>query len=130
MDRIVRNAFGALRLDKKTYDRLFFDDYATADAVLIVVVVSALRLLTAIVLVSYAKARAELVVEKLDVGLLERGERIGLLAIAAFFDQIVPILWILLVGSVITVYQRFALAYREMERLDADERQAKGETSA
>lgn len=50
MDRILRNALGALRLDKRTYDRLFFDDYATADAVLIVVAVSALRLLTAIVL--------------------------------------------------------------------------------
>ncbi len=50
MNRIFRNAFGALRLDRQTYDRLFFDDYATADAVLIVVAVSAMRLLAAIVL--------------------------------------------------------------------------------
>lgn len=50
MDRILRNALGALRLDKRTYDRLFFDDYATADAVLIVVVVSVLRLVAAVVL--------------------------------------------------------------------------------
>lgn len=50
MERIFRNAFGALRLDRRTYDRLFFDDYATADAVLIVVAVSAMRLLAALVL--------------------------------------------------------------------------------
>lgn len=50
MDRIFRNALGALRLDRQTYVRLFLDDYATADAVLIVVAVSVGRLAAALVL--------------------------------------------------------------------------------
>jgi phosphatidylglycerophosphate synthase len=33
-------------------------------------------------------------------------------------------LWILLVGSTVTVAQRFARAYREMERLDTEERES------
>ncbi len=50
MDRIRRNAIGALRLRPQTFSRLLWDDYATADAVLIVVVVSAVRLAAAVVL--------------------------------------------------------------------------------
>ncbi len=50
MDRILRNALGALRLDRQTYVRLFLDDYATADAVLIVVAISVARLVAALVL--------------------------------------------------------------------------------
>lgn len=50
MTRILGNAAGALRLSRNTYRRLLWDEYATADAVLIVVTVSAGRLLTAVVL--------------------------------------------------------------------------------
>ncbi len=74
------------------------------------------------VLVSYAKARAELVVASFDVGILERGERIGILAAGAILGFLVPALWILAIGNTITVAQRFALAYREMERMDEAER--------
>jgi CDP-diacylglycerol--glycerol-3-phosphate 3-phosphatidyltransferase len=77
--------------------------------------------LTASVLVSYSKARAELYVERFDVGLLERGERIGLLAAGAVFDLLLPALWIIAIGSTITAAQRFALAKRELDRLDAEE---------
>lgn len=76
------------------------------------------------VLVSYSKARAELVVETIEVGLLERGERIGLLAAGAILDLLTPALWILWIGSAVTVGQRFALAHREMQRLDAAEPRA------
>ena len=41
------------------------------------------------VLVSYAKARAELEIASFEVGLLERGERIGLLAVGALFGFLV-----------------------------------------
>ena len=78
--------------------------------------------LVATVLVSYAKARAELFVPVLEGGLLERGERIGLLAAGAILGFMVPALWIVAVGATITVVQRFALAYREMEELDASSR--------
>lgn len=75
------------------------------------------------VLVSYAKARAELEVEAFEVGILERGERVGLLAAGALFGVMIPVLWIIAIGSTITVVQRFALAYREMERKDRAERE-------
>jgi CDP-diacylglycerol--glycerol-3-phosphate 3-phosphatidyltransferase len=74
------------------------------------------------VLVSYVKARAELEVSDFRVGLLERGERVGVIAAGAIFGFMVVALWIVAVGSTITVIQRFALAYREMERRDASER--------
>ena len=79
--------------------------------------------LTATVLVSYAAARAKLSVPAgINVGLFERGERVGLLAAGAILGFIVPALWILLIGSTATLAQRFVRAYREMERLDAEER--------
>jgi CDP-diacylglycerol--glycerol-3-phosphate 3-phosphatidyltransferase len=74
------------------------------------------------VLVSYTKARAELEVRPFRVGLLERGERVGFIAAGALFGFMVVALWIVAVGSTITVIQRFDLAYREMERQDASER--------
>ena len=75
------------------------------------------------VLVSYAKARAELVIESFEVGLLERGERVGLLAAGAIFGVMIPVLWIIAIGSTITVAQRFARARREMDRMDQAERE-------
>jgi phosphatidylglycerophosphate synthase len=75
-------------------------------------------ILVASVLTSYAKARAELVLERMPGGLLERGERVGLLAGGALLGILPPILWLLAVGTVVTVAQRFLYAYREMGRLD------------
>ena len=76
------------------------------------------------VLVSYTQARAELVVAEFRVGILERAERVLILAAGALSGWMVPALWIVAVGSAITVAQRVALAYREMERIDASERAA------
>jgi len=79
--------------------------------------------LTVTVLVSYAAARAKhFVPEGVNVGFFERGERVGLLAAGAILGFVVPALWILLIGSTATLAQRFVRAYREMERLDAEER--------
>lgn len=80
--------------------------------------------LCATVLVSYSKARAELVVPGFSVGFMERGERVAVLAAGALFGLLVPALWIILLGSSVTVAQRFALAYREMERIDRAEKAA------
>jgi hypothetical protein len=44
------------------------------------------------------------------------------LAAGAILGFVVPALWILLIGSSVTLAQRFVRAYREMERLDAAER--------
>jgi CDP-diacylglycerol--glycerol-3-phosphate 3-phosphatidyltransferase len=69
-------------------------------------------------LTSYAKARAELSIDHLPGGLLERGERVGLLAVGALFGLMVPVLWILAIGTTVTAYQRIAAANRQMELLD------------
>ena len=73
------------------------------------------------VLVSYSKARAELVLEHFEVGLMERAERVVVLAAGAILGLLVLALWIIAAGSAITAGQRIALAYREMQRLDAAE---------
>jgi CDP-diacylglycerol--glycerol-3-phosphate 3-phosphatidyltransferase len=73
------------------------------------------------VLVSYSKARAELVVPGFSIGLFERGERVAVLAAGALFGLLIPALWLITAGSTVTVVQRVALAYREMERLDRAE---------
>lgn len=78
--------------------------------------------MTVTVLVSYAKARAELDGPSVDVGLLERGERIGLLAAGAILGFLVPALLLVTLGSTITVIQRFAFAHREMAKLDEADR--------
>jgi len=85
---------------------------------------TATAVLTGVVLVgtvmtSYTKARAENDIERMPGGLLERGERIGLIATGAVFDVMVPCLWILAVGTTFTVFQRFLAAHRAMELLDA-----------
>ena len=81
------------------------------------------------VLVSYAQARAELVVPGFRVGLLERAERVGILALGALLGLLVPALWIIAIGSTITVIQRFTHAYRAMQQIDAVERSGVGEHS-
>lgn len=75
--------------------------------------------LAATVLVSYAKARAEQFVPVFEGGMLERGERIGLLAAGSILDFLVPALWILAIGSVVTVAQRMRMAWVAMSELDA-----------
>ena len=71
------------------------------------------------VLVSYAQAKAEQVVPGFRVGLFERGERIVVLAAGALSGLVTAALWVVAVGSTITVVQRFARAHREMARIDA-----------
>jgi CDP-diacylglycerol--glycerol-3-phosphate 3-phosphatidyltransferase len=85
--------------------------------------------LVAGVMVSYAKARAELFVPTFEVGFFERAERVVLLAAGAVFGFMEIALWIVAIGSTVTVIQRFARAYHEMERMDADERERVGEQS-
>jgi len=78
--------------------------------------------IAAMVLVSYSKARAEQVIGRLDVGLMERAERVVILAVGVLSGLLVLALWIIAVGSAITAGQRIAVAYRQMQRLDAQDR--------
>jgi CDP-diacylglycerol--glycerol-3-phosphate 3-phosphatidyltransferase len=86
--------------------------------------------LVSTVMTSYSKARAELEIEHLPGGMLERGERVGLLAAGALFGWMVPVLWILAIGTTVTAGQRIAAAYRAMERLDAETRREVDEVGA
>jgi CDP-diacylglycerol--glycerol-3-phosphate 3-phosphatidyltransferase len=78
--------------------------------------------LIASVLTSYAKARAEQFVSSFEGGLLERGERLGILALGGVSGYMVPALWILAVLGSATAGYRFALAYRELARFETQRR--------
>ena len=71
------------------------------------------------VLTSYVKARAEGMGLTCDVGLVERTERLILILVGTGFTGLgIPYalqvcLWLLLVGSTITVGQRFATIYQQ-----------------
>lgn len=57
-------------------------------------------------LISYVRARAEGLGFTCNIGLMERPERIILLAVGGIFNILVPVLWILLVLTHLTVIQR------------------------
>lgn len=74
--------------------------------------------LVASVMVSYSKARAERFVDRFEGGIMERAERMGLVALGALTGFLQTMLWIVAIGSTITVVQRFGLAYRLMNALE------------
>ena len=58
------------------------------------------------IMTSYARARAESLIEKCKVGFMERPERIVLFMIGAFTDRMAAVLWVILVLSIFTVADR------------------------
>lgn len=66
---------------------------------------------------SYARARAESLVQRCKVGFMERPERIVLFMIGAFTDRMAGVLWVILVLSVVTVADRIYYTYLELNRL-------------
>ncbi len=67
-------------------------------------------------LISYERAKAESLGLYAKGGLMERAERIVVLCIALLFDSLlVPIMWIMLVLTVITAIQRFVQVWRQAE---------------
>jgi len=83
------------------------------------------------VMVSYASARAESMIEKCDVGFLRRPERVVLFIIGAlstrpsshnFFANRMPaVLWVLAVGSYWTFAHRMYHTWREVNKNEAAE---------
>jgi len=67
------------------------------------------------VMVSYTKARAESIISKCDVGIMERPERIIVLAIGALTLQMDICLWILAILTHFTVLQRIWYTYQKTE---------------
>jgi len=67
-------------------------------------------------LISYTRARAEGLGESCHIGIMERPERIILLAFGAITGWILPILWIMLVLTHITVMQRIFHVWKVMKK--------------
>ena len=80
------------------------------------VLIAALTL-TFSIMTSYARARAESLVEKCKVGFMERPERIVLFMIGAFTDRMAAVLWVILVLSIVTVADRIYYTYLRLNEL-------------
>src|SRR5215213_10337931 len=74
------------------------------------VMVSSLGLMFSI-MTSYARARAESLIDKCKVGFMERPERIVLFMLGALFNRMGAVLWVILVLSVLAVANRIYLTY-------------------
>jgi CDP-diacylglycerol---glycerol-3-phosphate 3-phosphatidyltransferase len=89
------------------YSRLGRSDY---------VMVAALTLIFSI-MTSYARARAESLVQKCKVGFMERPERIVLFMIGAATNRMAAVLWVVLLLSILTVANRIYYTYLALNRL-------------
>jgi CDP-diacylglycerol--glycerol-3-phosphate 3-phosphatidyltransferase len=65
---------------------------------------------------SYARARAESLIPRCPVGLLERPERVVLIIAGAILNKMVAVLWIIAVLSNVTAIQRVVYTYVELKR--------------
>lgn len=81
------------------------------------VLITALTLMFS-VMTSYARARAESIIEQCKVGFMERPERIVLFMIGAFTNRMAAVLWVILVLSVLTVLDRIYFTWRELRSTD------------
>lgn len=67
------------------------------------------------VMVSYAKARAESLVQADDIGFWERPERLVVMIVGALANRMPLALWILAIGTNITVIHRILHTWRQTE---------------
>jgi len=79
------------------------------------VMVAALALIFSI-MTSYARARAESLVQKCKVGFMERPERIVLFMIGAVTNRMAAVMWVIGILSVVTVINRIYYTYLELNR--------------
>jgi len=80
------------------------------------VLIASLTLIFSI-MTSYARARAESLIQKCKVGFMERPERIVLFMIGAFTNRMAGVLWVILVLSVLAVANRIYLTYLTLNSL-------------
>jgi CDP-diacylglycerol--glycerol-3-phosphate 3-phosphatidyltransferase len=78
------------------------------------VMIAALAMMFSI-MTSYARARAESLIDKCKVGFMERPERIVLFMIGAFTDRMAAVLWVILVLSIVTVANRIHYTWLALE---------------
>ena len=84
--------------------------------------IAALTLIFSI-MTSYARARAESLVEKCKVGFMERPERIVLFMIGAFTNRMAGVLWVILVLSILAVANRIYYTYLALNKLPMPSRE-------
>src|SRR5512147_1225135 len=65
---------------------------------------------------SYARARAESLIPKCQVGLLERPERIVLIIVGTLTNRMAAVLWVIAVVSNVTALQRVVYTYVELKK--------------
>ena len=75
--------------------------------------------MTASVMVSYTRSRAENTIPVCKVGFLERPERIVLVIIGALFDRMAAVLWVIAVLGNLTVIHRMIFTWQESSRLES-----------
>jgi CDP-diacylglycerol--glycerol-3-phosphate 3-phosphatidyltransferase len=75
--------------------------------------VLALAVLALTMVISYERARAESLGFDARGGLMERAERVVLLAVGLAFSLLEPVLWVMLALSALTVGQRFVKVWRQ-----------------
>jgi phosphatidylglycerophosphate synthase len=80
------------------------------------VLVAALTLIFSI-MTSYARARAESLVDRCKVGFMERPERIVLFMIGAATNRMAAVLWVVLALSILAVANRIYYTYLALNRL-------------
>jgi CDP-diacylglycerol--glycerol-3-phosphate 3-phosphatidyltransferase len=85
--------------------------YARGNRFFYVVLVAVV--MTGSVMVSYARARAESLINRCKVGFMERPERIVLVIIGALFNRMAPVLWVIAVLSNITVIHRIVYTWHQ-----------------
>ena len=86
------------------------------------VMIAALTLIFSI-MTSYARARAESLVEKCKVGFMERPERIVLLMIGTITNRMAGVLWVVLVLSILAVADRIYYTYLALNKLPMPSRE-------
>ena len=123
----LQSAFGAFW--DSTLDR--FSDLALLTGLIFLysklnrsdyVMIAALTLIFSI-MTSYARARAESLVEKCKVGFMERPERIVLLMIGTITNRMAGVLWVVLVLSILAVADRIYYTYLALNTLPMPSRE-------
>lgn len=74
--------------------------------------------MTASVMVSYTRSRAENSIPTCKVGFMERPERVVLLIIGALFERMAPVLWVIAIFGNLTVIHRMIFTWHETKRLE------------
>jgi len=74
--------------------------------------------MTASVMISYTRARAENTIPKCKVGFMERPERIVLFIIGALFNRMAAVLWVIAILGNLTVVHRMIFTWQEARRLE------------